>query len=104
MSDRKQFVFTSESVGEGHPDKVCDQISDAVLDKAIRQDPNARVGCETFTTTGFVLVGGEITVNGYIDIQQIVRGVLKSIGYDNPAYGIDFESCAMASPRIFPRV
>jgi len=97
VSDRKQFVFTSESVGEGHPDKVCDQISDAILDHAIEQDPNARVGCETFTTTGFVLVGGEITVNGYIDIQKVVRGVLKSIGYDNPSYGIDYESCAVVS-------
>lgn len=97
MNDRKQFVFTSESVGEGHPDKICDQISDAVLDDAIRQDRNARVACETFTTTGFVLLGGEITVDGYIDIQQIVRGVLKTIGYDNPSYGIDYESCAVVS-------
>lgn len=97
MSDRKQFVFTSESVGEGHPDKVCDQISDAVLDEAIRQDSGARVACETFTTTGFVLIGGEITVDGYIDFQKVVRGVLKSIGYDNPSYGIDYESCAVMS-------
>ena len=82
MSDRKQFVFTSESVGEGHPDKVCDQISDAILDEAIRQDSSARVACETFTTTGFVLIGGEITVDGYIDFQKVVRGVLKSIGYN----------------------
>ena len=91
MSKRKDFIFTSESVGEGHPDKVCDQISDAVLDDAIRQDINSRVACETFTTTGFVLVGGEITTHGYIDVQRIVRGVLKSIGYDDPSYGIDFE-------------
>jgi S-adenosylmethionine synthetase len=97
VSDRKQFVFTSESVGEGHPDKVCDQISDAVLDEAIRQDSGARVACETFTTTGFVLIGGEITVDGYIDFQKVVRGVLKSIGYDNPSYGIDYESCAVMS-------
>ena len=97
MNDRKQFVFTSESVGEGHPDKVCDQVSDAILDEALRLDQNARVACETFTTTGFVLVGGEITVNGYIDVQKVARGVLKSIGYDNPSYGIDYESCAVVS-------
>lgn len=97
MHNRKHFVFTSESVGEGHPDKVCDQISDAILDEALRQDKNTRAGCETFTTTGLVLVGGEITVNGHIDVQKIARGVLKSIGYDNPAYGIDYESCAVIS-------
>ena len=92
-----KLYFTSESVTEGHPDKVCDQISDAILDEAIRLDKNARVACETFTTTGFVLIGGEITVNGYINVQQIARGVLKSIGYDNPAYGIDCDSCAVVS-------
>jgi S-adenosylmethionine synthetase len=97
MNNRKHFVFTSESVGEGHPDKVCDQISDAVLDEALKQDKNTRAGCETFTTTGLVLVGGEITVDGYIDVPKIARGVLKSIGYDNPAYGIDYESCAVIS-------
>jgi S-adenosylmethionine synthetase len=97
LSERNLFTFTSESVGEGHPDKVCDQISDGVLDEAIRQDPNARVGCETFATTGLVLVGGEMTLNGHIDVQKISRGVLKSIGYDNPAYGIDYESCAIIS-------
>ncbi len=97
MSERQDFIFTSESVGEGHPDKLCDQISDAILDSAIKQDPNSRVGCETYTTTGLVLVGGEITTHGYIDVQGIARGVLKSIGYDNPAYGIDYESCAVIS-------
>ncbi|MBN1696416.1 MAG: methionine adenosyltransferase [Spirochaetales bacterium] len=97
MNKREHFVFTSESVGEGHPDKVCDQISDAILDNAISQDENSHVACETFTTTGFVLVGGEITTRGFIDIQRIVRGVLKSIGYDDPSYGIDFESCAVVS-------
>jgi len=97
LSNRENFIFTSESVGEGHPDKVCDQISDAILDNAIKQDPDSRVACETFTTTGFVLVGGEITTQGFIDIQRTVRGVLKSIGYDDPSYGIDYESCAVVS-------
>jgi S-adenosylmethionine synthetase len=97
MSKREDFVFTSESVGEGHPDKICDQISDAVLDDALRQDKDSHVACETFTTTGMVLVGGEITTTGYIDLQNIVRGVLKSIGYDNPDYGIDYQSCSVLS-------
>ena len=97
MSQRKDFVFTSESVGEGHPDKICDQISDAVLDEAIRQDPTSHVACETFTTTGMVLVGGEITTTGYIDLPQLVRGVLKSIGYTDPSFGIDDESCSVIS-------
>jgi S-adenosylmethionine synthetase len=95
MSQRKDFLFTSESVGEGHPDKVCDQISDAILDDAIRQDPDSRVGCETFTTTGLVLCGGEITTKGTLDVQRIVRGVLKSIGYTEAVYGIDYESCSV---------
>ncbi len=97
MTQRKSFTFTSESVGEGHPDKICDQIADAVLDDAIRQDPASHVACESFTTTGLVLVGGEITTQGYIDLQQIVRGVLKSIGYDDPSYGIDYQSCSVIS-------
>jgi S-adenosylmethionine synthetase len=97
LSERQDFIFTSESVGEGHPDKVCDQISDAILDSAVKQDANSRVGCETYTTTGLVLVGGEITTHGYIDVQGIARGVLKSIGYDNPSYGIDYESCSVIS-------
>jgi len=97
VTQRKDFIFTSESVGEGHPDKVCDQISDAVLDEALRQDTSARVACESFTTTGLVLVGGEITTTGYIDLQHIVRGVLKAIGYTDPSYGIDYESCSVVS-------
>jgi S-adenosylmethionine synthetase len=97
MNERQDYLFTSESVGEGHPDKICDQISDAVLDSALKQDPNARVACESFTTTGLVLVGGEITTDGYIDLQRVVRGVLKSIGYDDPDYGIDYQSCAVLS-------
>jgi S-adenosylmethionine synthetase len=97
LTQRKDFTFTSESVGEGHPDKVCDQISDAVLDDALRQDPHSHVACESFTTTGLVLVGGEITTTGYIDLPQLVRGVLQSIGYTDASYGIDFESCAVVS-------
>ncbi len=97
MNSREEFVFTSESVGEGHPDKVCDQISDAVLDAALKEDDESRVACETFTTTGMVFVGGEITTKGYIDLQRIVRGVLKYIGYTDPSYGIDYKSCAVFS-------
>jgi len=95
LATRTDYLFTSESVGEGHPDKICDQISDAVLDEALTQDPESRVACETFTTTGLVIVGGEITTNGYIDVTRVTRGVLKGIGYDNPDYGIDYESCAV---------
>ena len=97
MSQRKDFIFTSESVGEGHPDKICDQISDAVLDEALRQDPASRVACESFTTTGLVMVGGEITTSGYIDLPSVVRGVLKAIGYTDPTFGIDYESCSVIS-------
>jgi S-adenosylmethionine synthetase len=97
VSQRKDFIFTSESVGEGHPDKVCDQVSDAVLDEALRQDPASRVACESFTTTGLVMVGGEITTNGYIDLPAVVRGVLKAIGYTEASFGIDYESCSVIS-------
>jgi S-adenosylmethionine synthetase len=95
LSYRADFIFTSESVGEGHPDKICDQISDAVLDDALRQDPYSRVACETFTTTGLIMIGGEITSKGVIDYQQIARDQLKRIGYDNPLYGIDYQSCSV---------
>ncbi len=90
-----EFTFTSESVGEGHPDKLCDQISDAVLDAALREDPHARVACEVFTTTGLVLVGGEITTRANLNIPTIARGVLRDTGYVDPDYGIDAETCAM---------
>jgi S-adenosylmethionine synthetase len=89
------FLFSSESAGEGHPDKICDQISDAVLDEALAKDAASRVACECFVTTGMVLVGGEITTHSYVDVQRLARGVLKAIGYDNPSYGIDYESCAV---------
>ena len=88
-------LFTSESVTEGHPDKMCDQISDAILDELIKQDPNSRVACETSITTGLVLVMGEITTNGYVDIQKIVRNTVKEIGYDRAKYGFDAETCGV---------
>ena len=91
----KEHVFTSESVTEGHPDKMCDQISDAVLDCILAQDPTARVACETATTTGMVLVMGEITTTAKVDIPTIVRNTVDRIGYNNPAYGFDAQSCAV---------
>lgn len=91
----KSYLFTSESVSEGHPDKLADQVSDAILDACLSQDPMSRVACETFTTTGMVLVGGEITTKAILDYQEIVRGVAKKIGYDKPEYGLDYESMAV---------
>lgn len=90
-----RYLFTSESVTEGHPDKVCDQISDAVLDEIIKADPQARVACETVTNTGLVLVTGEITTNCYVDIQKIARNTIKEIGYTDAKYGFDSENCAV---------
>lgn len=87
--------FTSESVTEGHPDKICDQISDAILDELIRQDPNSRVACETAVTTGLVLVMGEITTQGYVDIQKIARKTIREIGYDRAKYGFDCDTCGI---------
>ncbi|MFH1415851.1 MAG: methionine adenosyltransferase [Elusimicrobiota bacterium] len=86
----RTYTFTSESVTEGHPDKVCDQISDGILDELIRQDPNSRVAVECLTTTGTVHVAGEVTTNGYVDIQKVVRQVLRDIGYTNPKFGLDY--------------
>ena len=91
----RKRLFTSESVTEGHPDKICDQISDAVLDAIFTQDPNARVACETSVTTGLVLVAGEITTNCYVDIQGIVRSTIKEIGYTRAKYGFDGETCGV---------
>ena len=88
-------LFTSESVTEGHPDKMCDQISDAILDALMEQDPMSRVACETTTTTGMVLVMGEITTNAYVDIQKIVRDTVKEIGYTRGKYGFDAETCGV---------
>ena len=94
MSNGKYF-FTSESVGEGHPDKVCDQISDGVLDEVLRQDPFGRVACETYVTMGLLIVGGEITTRGYVDIHNLTRNILKEIGYTHPKYGFDYKTCAI---------
>ena len=91
----KKRVFTSESVTEGHPDKMCDQISDAILDALMAQDPMSRVACETATTTGMVLVMGEITTNAYVDIQKIVRDTIKEIGYTRGKFGFDAETCGV---------
>ena len=88
-------LFTSESVTEGHPDKMCDQISDSILDALLVQDPNSRVACETAVTTGLVMVIGEITTNAYVDIQKVVRETVKEIGYDRAKYGFDCETCAV---------
>lgn len=91
------YLFTSESVSEGHPDKVCDQISDAVLDAILKDDPMSRVACETFVTTGLALVGGEVTTKSYVDVQKIVRQVIKEIGYTEAGVGFDADSCAVIS-------
>jgi S-adenosylmethionine synthetase len=92
-----RYLFTSESVSEGHPDKVCDQISDAILDSLLAQDPMSRVACETFVTTGMVLVGGEITTNGYVEVQDVVRRVVRQIGYTKAEYRFDADSCSVMS-------
>ena len=91
----EKLLFTSESVTEGHPDKICDQISDAILDALLEQDPMSRVACETATTTGLVLVMGEITTKAYVDIQKIVRDTVREIGYDRGKYGFDADNCAV---------
>ena len=91
----EKLLFTSESVTEGHPDKICDQISDAILDALLEQDPMSRVACETATTTGLVLVMGEITTKGYVDIQKIVRDHVRELGYDRGKYGFDADNCAV---------
>ena len=88
-------LFTSESVTEGHPDKICDQISDAILDELIRQDPMSRVACETAITTGLVLVMGEVTSEGYVDMQKVVRDTVREIGYDRAKYGFDADTCGV---------
>ena len=91
----EKFLFTSESVTEGHPDKICDQISDAILDALMEKDPMSRVACETSTTTGLVLVMGEITTNAYVDIQKIVRETIREIGYTRGKFGFDADNCAV---------
>ena len=93
FTESESYLYTSESVTEGHPDKLCDQISDAILDAFISQDPNARVACEVSTTTGLIVVVGEVTINkGYVDVPEIVRNTIKKIGYTNPEFGFDYKS------------
>jgi S-adenosylmethionine synthetase len=93
--ENRRYFFTSESVGEGHPDKLCDQVSDAILDACIKDDPQSRVACETFASTSMVLVGGEITTNTFVDFQKVVRDVAEQIGYTDPEYGLDCHSMAV---------
>ncbi len=95
LGDRKDYIFTSESVTEGHPDKVADQISDAILDAMLEKDPYCRVACETLVTTGLVMVAGEITTNCYVDIPSVIRETVKEIGYTRAKYGFDYETCAV---------
>jgi S-adenosylmethionine synthetase len=97
MSKSGKHLFTSESVTEGHPDKICDQISDAILDDLLRQDHNSRVACETLVTTGLVLIAGEITSDGYCEFQKVVRETVKDIGYTDAKYGFDYETCSVIS-------
>src|SRR6266849_1173086 len=92
---REEYLFTSESVTEGHPDKIADQISDAVLDAILRQDPTGRVACETLLTTGLVVVAGEITTSCYVDIPKIARETIKGVGYTRAKFGFDYETCGV---------
>ncbi len=93
----KKYLFTSESVTEGHPDKICDKISDAVLDAMLAQDPNSRVACESFATTGIIMIMGEVTTNATVDVAEIARETVREIGYDNAEYGFDCNTCAVVS-------
>ena len=94
-TDNSTYFFTSESVGEGHPDKLCDQISDAILDACLKEDPESRVGCETFASASLVLVGGEITTNTFVDFHHLVREIAREIGYIDPSFGLDCNSMAV---------
>ena len=97
MEKQRNYLFTSESVTEGHPDKICDQISDAILDEVLRQDPMGRVACETLVTTGLIVISGEITTNGQIDFARLARETVREIGYTRAKYGFDAETCAVMS-------
>jgi len=91
----RNFLFTSESVTEGHPDKIADQISDAVLDEVMRRDPQGRVACETLVTTGVAVVAGEITTSAHVDYDELVRNTIRGVGYDRAKYGYDADTCAV---------
>src|SRR5437870_6890833 len=95
MKSQGKFLFTSESVTEGHPDKIADQISDAVLDEVLTQDPKGRVACETFITTGLIVVGGEITTNASLDYSRLAREMVNDIGYNRAKFGFDEETCSV---------
>jgi S-adenosylmethionine synthetase len=97
LSTKNRYLFTSESVTEGHPDKIADQISDAILDACLTDDPTSRVACETLTATGLVVIAGEITTKAYVDFQSLVRGTIAAIGYNNALYGFDSNTCAVIS-------
>src|SRR5512143_3608120 len=97
MSRNGRYLFTSESVTEGHPDKIADQISDAILDAILAQDPVGRVACETLVTTGLAIIAGEITTSCYVDFPKIVRETIKEVGYTRAKYGFDYETCAVLS-------
>jgi S-adenosylmethionine synthetase len=97
LASKNRYLFTSESVTEGHPDKIADQISDAILDACLAEDSTSRVACETLTATGLVVIAGEITTKAYVDFQTVVRGTVASIGYDNALYGFDANTCAVIS-------
>src|SRR5206468_8153353 len=97
LSSKNRYLFTSESVTEGHPDKIADQISDAILDACLTEDPYSRVACETLTCTGLVVIAVEITTKAYVDFQTLVRGTISSIGYNNALYGFDSNTCAVIS-------
>ena len=92
---KKNYLMTSESVSCGHPDKLCDQISDSILDAVLKNDPAGRVACETYVTMGLVIVGGEITTKGFVDVLDLARNVIKEVGYDHPRYGFDYQTCAI---------
>jgi S-adenosylmethionine synthetase len=94
------YLFTSESVSEGHPDKICDQISDALLDSFLSQDPESKVACETLVTTGLVVCAGEVTTKGYVSVDDVARRVIKKIGYTDSDYQFDYKSCGFFLPFI----
>ena len=93
----RDYIFTSESVSEGHPDKVADQISDGVLDAIIAEDPNARVACESMVNTGLAIIFGEVTTDAYVDLNEIVRSTINQIGYNDPEFGFDYRTCSVMS-------